>query len=410
MREQNFSYYVSQRISRQRGSAFSVLIKRIAIGSISLGLAVMLISFCIFGGFKQVIRDKIISFTGHIQITKYDLSNSYEEIPLSTQHEFFQKAQNKQIPHIAHIQTFSRKAALLKTDSEVAGAVLKGIDKSYQNHLFLANIIEGRMLEWQDSAYTNEIVCSKKIANALELAIGDEILCYFLQEQYRVRKLQIVGIYETGIEDFDDKLVYCDNKLIQRINNWEPNQVGGFEILVQDFTKLNPSSRAILEYLEYDMYLDRVTDMYRHFFDWFAMLERNVVIFLAVILFVAAFNIVSVLLIMITERTEMIGVLKALGARNKQIRRIFLFNGLELIGKGLLFGNLLGLGLCALQYYFQIIPLDPQNYYMSSVPIQWDWQMIIFSNLFTILLVPMILLLPTWFVTRISPIKALRFD
>jgi lipoprotein-releasing system permease protein len=405
----NIAYFIAQRLKSQRGSSFSRLIARIAVGSIAMGLAVLICSISIFEGFQSVILDKIFSFTGHVHIIKYDLSyNSYENRPLSTENEFIKSLYNDE--RVDFMFSYTKMPVLLKTDQEVMGLLLKGVGKDFNPTYLAENITQGRFLSLPDSGYTTEVVLSRRVANKMQLEVDEEIMAFFIKEPPRQRKLKLVGIYDTGIEDFDDRFVYADQTMLQRLNNWDDTLVGGYEIRLKDFTQLEDT------YNEWDfnsdsfMYLDTVLSEYRHFFDWFKMLNQNVSIFLTIILFVACFNLISVLLIMITERTSMIGTLKALGARDSQIQKIFFYNALHLVWKGVLIGNALGLALTALQYYFQIIPLDPENYYMSHVPIAWNWWAILLMNLLFVVIILLVLLMPALYISRIKPIKAIRFD
>ncbi len=406
----SLSYFIASRISNaKKGSAFSALITNIAMGSIALGLATMIVSFMIFEGFQSEIREKIFSFTAHIQLTKFDASDSYQSAPISVERPFLKTL--KAIPEIAHIQSFSQKPALLKTDIEIMGVLLKGISYDFDTVRFAKNIIAGSNITFNDSVSSNDLIISQKFAEKLQLKVNDTIIAYFFQEPPRFRKMNIKGIYETGLEDFDDKIGLVDNKLIQKLNNWNDTLTGGFEIFVKDFSTLSTgTSDKVLDILDYDMAMDTVTSQYGHLFDWFEMLNRNVIVFLAVILVVACFNVMSVLLILIMERTNMIGSLKAFGATNKLIKRIFFYHGLRIVLKGMGLGNGIALLLGFLQYRFKIIPLDPVNYYMNTVPIAWDWLTIIGLNLFLLVIIGLVLWIPMTIISRITPIKAIRFD
>ncbi len=406
----SIAYFVAERISQSaNGSSFSAIITNIAIGSIALGLATMIVSFMIFEGFQQEIREKIFSFSAHIQITKYDAKESLESKPLSLNSRTFKQAAT--MPEVLHIQSFSQKPALLKTATEVMGALLKGVGRDFDSLRFKKNMVEGNFITFNDSTHSNDLVISRFFANKLELKINDTIIVYFIQDPPRVRKMKIQGIYETGIEDFDNQIVITDNKLIQVLNNWADSLTGGYEIFLKDFNQLhNGMTEKILDIMDFDMWLDTVTARYGHFFEWFNMLHRNVIIFLSVIFFVACFNIVSVLLILIMERTNMIGSLKAFGATNLLIKRIFFYHGLQIVLKGMAAGNLLAILIGYLQYRFQLIPLDVETYYMNTVPIAWDFSNILIINFLLIFIISLVLWIPTSIISRISPIKAIRFD
>ncbi|MCS7004706.1 MAG: ABC transporter permease [Cytophagales bacterium] len=402
------SYFIASRLRSGSIKGFSSLITQIAIASIAFGLSVMIVSFAIFEGFKKNIQAKIFNFGGHIQATKHDSGNSYEEVPVSTSSVLYKHATT--LPGVQHIQKYARKAALLRTETEVQGVIFKGISTDYDTSSFKEMITQGRLPDFQKGDYASEIVISQRIANKLLLQLHDEVTIFFVQEPPRVRKLKIVGIYDSGIEDFDNQIVIGDIRLIQRINNWADTLVGGFEIILSDFQELEKRFFEIYDFMDYDIQIIKITDLYSSFFDWFIMLNRNVVIFTFIILCVASFNIISILLILIMERTQMIGTLKALGATNTQIRYIFIFNGLRILIKGLLIGNSLAIGLCLIQKYTHIVPLNRENYYISFVPVEIDWLSIVFFNLLTISFVALVILLPSFIITRIEPIKSIRFS
>ena len=404
----NLSYFISKRINRADPNSFSATIHKVAIASIAIGLAILILSFLIMFGFKSTIREKIVSFGAHLQVTSYNTTNSFETAPVSTQSNFYQNLDS--VNFISHFQVFAYKAGLLNHEEEVYGFVMKGVAENFNVSQFDENLVEGRFISFADTAKNDQIVVSKEIANALQVGIGDDVQAVFIQENIRRRKLTVVGIYETGMEDFDDKFIFGDISLIQRLNGWEEHMVGGFELFVKEFDNLPVYKESLFDWAGYDFYIQSVKDRYLEIFDWLSLINQNVYIFLVIILFVASFNMISVLLILIMERTQMIGTLKALGATNKQIRDIFISNGLILVFKGLLWGNLIGVGFCALQYYFQLIPLDPENYYMSYVPIEWDLLTILLLNVLTFVIVALVLLLPAVFISRISPVRSIRFD
>jgi lipoprotein-releasing system permease protein len=404
----NLYYFISKRINKARKGSFTSVVAVIATCSIMLGIAVMIISFSILEGFKHKIQHKIFSFGSHMQVTKYDLHKSYEESPLSTNTELFMHPEK--VPEISHIQAYSMKAGLLKTKEEVMGVIMKGIGRDFDLERFKQNIVEGSFIRFKDSTYSQDILISRKIADKMRLKTGDSLLMFFVQYPPRFKKLAIKGLYETGLEELDDQVIIGDIRLNQSLNNWDDTLVGGYEIYIKDFSKLDEVAQKVFEVMDYDMQLEKISDKYLQIFDWLTLLRRNVRIFLVLILFVACFNMISTIFIMIMERTNMIGLLKALGARNDQVHAIFIYNGLSIILKGMLFGNMIGLGFCALQYYFKLIPLDPENYYMSSVPIEWNWLTIILLNLLIFVLISLVLVIPVFIISRISPIKSIKFN
>ena len=368
----------------------------------------MILAFAIFAGFKNNIQEKIFSFASHIQAKKWVDSYSYEELPVSKSLYLYQNGLD--IDGVEHIQVYSRKPCILKTNEEVSGAVMKGVGSDFDTTRFVDNLIDGRFINLKDKNYSTEIIISKKIAQRLQLNLNDDLVVYFVQDPPRLRKMTIKGIYETGIEDFDDLVILGDIRLIQRLNGWDSTQVGGFEIFIKDFDRIDDTFDKVWDDMDPELGISKVTELYMQFFDWFIMLNRNVFVVLIVILFVAGFNVISVTLIMITERTNMIGTLKALGSSNGQIRKIFIYNGSRLILKGLVIGNILAIGFGYFQNKFKIIPLDPVNYYMDAVPVIFDWKIIILINLGFVLLVSLILMIPTYIIARFEPIKAIKFS
>ncbi len=404
----NLSYFISKRINQKGTNSFSGTIHKIAIASIGIGLGIMIISFLILIGFQKTIRDKIISFSGHLQVTKYTLSRSYEEDPISNKMALFKDYSDYE--YIDHIQEYANKTGLLKVNEEVKSAVLKGVSNSFDQSKFIQNIVKGGFPDLDAKSYAQEILISQSIADKLELEVDDETLIYFITNPPRVRKLKICGIYQTGLEDFDENIIIGDLRLVQRINNWPDSLVGGFEIFLKDYDKVDRYYDEIEELVGYEKYVEKINDKFAEMFDWLALLNRNVVIFLSLTLFVASFNMISILLILIMERTQMIGVFKSLGAANKLIRRIFILNGMRLIAKGLIVGNIIGISFGLLQSKFKFLTLDPKSYYMEYVPIEWSWMIIISLNVLTFIMVSLALSIPTMIISTISPIKSIRFD
>ncbi|MBL3658051.1 ABC transporter permease [Fulvivirga sediminis] len=405
----NLSYFISKRIAASGKDSFSSTIHKIAVGSIGVGLAVMIISFLILKGFQDTVTDKIYSFSSHLLITKYTLGNSYEEAPISINNELYNNY--KKYDFIDHVQEYSHKAGLIKTNDEVLGIIFKGVGTSFDQQRFKPNLVEGRFVKFDSSGYSKEVLISRIISNKLKLNVGDDVVIHFFQNPPRVRKLKIVGIYETNLSEyFDDKFVIGDIGLIQKLNNWADSVAGGMEVFVKNESKIDEGESKLEDIVDYDLFVEKVSDKYLQVFDWLHLISRQVNIFLAIILFVVCVNMISIILILIMERTQMIGLLKAFGANNGLIRKIFSFNGMQLIAKGLLLGNLLGVGLGAVQYYFQLIPLNPHDYYMSYVPIGWSWEIIVGLNLLTFVVVSLIIIVPTTVIARINPIKSIKYD
>ncbi len=401
-------YFVSRRISHNESGSFSTVISRIAVISIAIALSALIGTYMILNGFQDTIKQKIYSFSGHLVLSKYTLSTSYEDSFIEVGDSLITGLQG--LTGVDYLQTYAYKAGLLKTEEEVQGVILKGVDHRFDTGAFSKHIIKGHFPKFPDSGYGTEVAISSKVARYLELDVDDRVLVLFIQDPPRYRNLKITGIYETGLEDFDERMVLGDINLVRRMNNWDSTKVGGIEIFLQNPDKMVEMEDVLFRNTESDIYADKVSDKYVQVFEWLRLIDRNVVILFSIILFVAAFNMISILLILIMERTQMIGVLKALGASNQLIRRIFFVNGVQLITKGLLWGNAIGLLFCYIQYQFRLIPLDQQNYYMDHVPVKFDWVMVGMIDVLSVVVTAAALFIPLLIVSRISPIKSIRFD
>lgn len=404
----NLALFISRRISKPDENTFSSTINKVAVVSIALGLAVMIIAFFILLGFKNTIKEKIYSFNGHLVVSKYTLGQSYHEDPVSLNYPFIQNYEDYDF--IDHIQEFSHKAGLIKTPEEVDGVIFKGVGTSFSMDHFSGNLKEGTFIEFKDQGYSTDVVLSRVISNRLKLGLGDQFIIHFIQDPPRSRRLEVIGIYETGLEDFDDKIIIGDIGLIRRLNNWPDSLAGGLEVYIKNINNLDQAYDKLYNIASYDLFVQKVNDKYIQIFDWLHLIDNNVSIFLVLILFVASFNMISIVLILIMERTQMIGLLKAVGAENSLIRKIFRYQGMSLIIRGLILGNIVGLGFSFLQYQFKIIKLDQKSYYMSFVPIEWDWLVVILLNLLIFTVVSLAMMLPASAISRMKPIKAIRFD
>jgi len=403
----NISKYISEKISGVKSGSFTASVTKIAIISIAAGIAIMIVSFAILEGFRDEIRNKIFSFGAHLQISRYDTNNSYEGAPISVNIGI---SEDDSIAGVKQIQAYARKTAIVKSEDEVLGVVLKGVGKDYDMGSMKQNLDDGQLLSYNDTTSSKDVMLSRRVAEKLKLKVGDEAIFYFIQNPPRARKLKVSGIFNTGLEEFDEVFVIGDIKLIRELNNWPDSIAGGMEVMLTDYNKIDQVADEVFEKMNYDLQLEKITDRHAQLFDWLQLLRKNVVIFLVLIVFVATFNMVSTVFIMIIERINMIGVLKAVGATDAQIRKVFYFRGLHLTLRGMLWGNIIGIGFCAIQYYFKIIPLDPENYYMDTVPISWNFGIIVVLNLITLAMTMLAILIPAAMVARIKPVKAIKFD
>ena len=380
----------------------------IAVWAIALGIAVMILAVSVLTGFQKQITEKVIGFAGHIQINAYSANNSLEPNPINIDSVHLDEI--KKIQGIKNCQVFATKAGIIKTQEAIEGVVLKGIAADYDQTFFKNNLIAGTTIDCNDSNRKLDILISKKIANKLKFKCGDKLLMYFIQQPPRMRKFNIVGIYESGMEDFDDKYVLCNLQQLQKLNDWNSEQIGGIEVSVKNFNQLEALGEKVYSKIGYNLDSRTIREIYPQLFDWLDLQNINVLVILVMMIAVGAINMITALLILILERTNMIGLLKSFGSNNASIRKIFMYQSLFLIFKGLLIGNLIGFTTCYLQLKFKLIELDQSSYYVSHVPIHLDFVFIALLNLGTILICFLILLLPSYLVTKISPLKAIRFN
>lgn len=414
----NFEYYIAKRIHFQQKGKRNVSrpAVRIATIGIAIGLAVMIISVAVIIGFKQEIRNKTIGFNSHIQISNFDTNNTYQTAPVKINDTLF--AELSQLPEVKHIEHYVTKPGIIKTDDEFQGIVLKGVGSDYDWNFFKSNMLEGDILHFNDSTSKNEALISKTLADLLNLKLGDSFYTYFVQEtNIRARKFKIAGIYSTNFSEYDQLFIITDIRIVQKLNQWEPDQYSGVELQIKDFNELDKAYNDVygvcanhFDKEGHGYYITTIKQLSPQIFNWLALLDMNVWIILILMIAVAGFTMISGLLILILERTNMIGILKSYGATNWSIRKIFLYHSLFLIGKGMLWGNIVGLGLAAIQYFFHIIPLDPVSYYVSTVPIVFNWLYIILLNIGTFIISILMLVGPSYLITKISPAKIVRYE
>jgi len=400
--------FIARKILSGDKSNFSHPIVRIAILSIALGILVMFVSIAILNGFQQQVREKVIGFGAHIQITHYDENTSYEPQPVSVNQKFYPGLEK--VKGIRHIQVFATKAGIIKTKDQIQGVVMKGIGSDYDWSFFQYKIVEGTSFHVSDTGKTNDILISRKLASLLKLKLKDDLRVYFISGNNTLgRKFRIAGIYETGLEEFDKIYILCDIHHIQKLNNWEPDQVGGFEVLLDNFRDIDKMGKYVYKSVGFALDAKTIRQLYPQIFDWLDLQDINVLIILVLMILVAGITMISTLLILILERTNLIGVLKALGMRNIGIRKIFLYNAVYIIGIGMLWGNAVGFLLCILQQTYGIIKLPQESYYVPVVPINLDAVNIILLNICTLVVCFAMLIIPSFIITKVSPVKAIRF-
>ena len=412
----NFEFFIAKRLyfDKSTGKKISKPIVKIAQIGIILGISIMLISVSVAIGFKSEIKKKTVGFGSHIQIINYDSNNSYETIPINKDQQLVNKI--TKIPNVRHVQSYATKTAVFKTKENVNGIVLKGIDIDFNWEFFKQNIVEGDIFTIEKDKRSKNILISKKTASLLDLTVGDTILTYFIQKPIRFRKFAISGIYETGMEELDRIFAIVDIKQIRKLNRWDNNQISGYEISINDFDKLDEIKQDIQDVVGYDytkqaglLKIETIKEKFPMLFDWISLFDANVWIILILITIVAGFNMVSGLLVIILENTRMIGVLKALGSNNSSIRKTFLIYSVMIIGRGVFWGNIIGLSLILIQQYFGVFTLDPQSYYVSVVPAYFTPLYFIYLNLGVIFVTVLMLIVPSFIISKITPVKAIKF-
>ncbi|WP_338378909.1 FtsX-like permease family protein [uncultured Flavobacterium sp.] len=409
----NLEYFISKRLitTKSYKSSISSPIIKIAITAIAIGIIMMIVSVATGIGLQIKIREKVAAFNGHVIISNYDDNQSeVTKEPISINQDFYPKFKN--VSGISHIQATASKAGIIHTEESFEGILYKGVGKDYDFKNLQEYLIEGKMPNLK-STLNEEVLISQYIANRLNLKLGDKFKTYFLKDsgsRYNLRNFKIVGIYNSGFQEFDATYILGDIRHIQKINKWKDNQVGAFEVFVEDFSQIKKKGEEIYKEIPPTYNSTTIEEKYYSIFEWLKLFDFNIVIILIVMIIVATINMIVALLVLILERTQMIGILKALGANNWNIRKIFLYNASYLILRGLLFGNIIAIGLLLIQKYLGLIKLNPENYYVNVAPVDINPLHILVLNLGTILICFMVLLIPSYIITKISPVKAIRFD
>jgi len=411
-----WEFFVAKNIVFKDNSKVARPIINIALVGMIISLAIMIISVAVVSGFKKVIKDKMTGFSAHLEITAYKTNFSYETKPINKEQEFLPKLKN--IKEITHIQTFATKSGIIKTKDNFQGIVLKGVGLDFNWDFLNSHIIKGKKLDLKTDSINNGIIISKKIANLLNLKVNDKIVIYFIQDPPRFRKLNITGIYDTDFEEFDKIFAFVDIRHIQKLNGWNNNQVSGFEIFIDNFNNLEKVKQEVSDIVTMATnkpdteFLDvkSIKDLYPYIFDWISLFNTNVFVIIFLLIIVASINLSSGLLILILDKTQTIGILKALGATNISISRIFVNVGSIFITKGIIWGNILGIALIAIQHFTHLVKLDPESYYVDHVPVSLHFTHLLLLNLGVFLIIVLILVLPSSLVSRISPVKVIRFN
>jgi lipoprotein-releasing system permease protein len=391
-----------------KGSGFSKLIINLATAAVCVSVMVMILAIAIVKGYQHEVRDKLVGFNAPIQISHLDLNNSFESLPI-TRDTIFEYLTRKK-SDISYLQRYATKAGIIKTENAFEGIVLKGVGNDYHFDFLQSNLKEGKIPSFQDSISSQQILISAITARKLNFRLGDKLYIYFIQDPPRVRKLEIAGIFDSGMGELDELYAFVDIRQVQKLNNWFDNEISGYEIGLKDFDQTHLVQTEMAQITPYNMGLSSIFDLYPALFDWLGLLDMNVLIILVLMVAVASINMITALLILILERTKMIGLMKALGGQDKQISSIFLWMAIHIIAKGLLWGNLIGIGLAMLQDHFSWVKLDQKSYYLNSVPIELGVIDIAMVNIGSFLICIFILLIPVRIVSKVQPIKSIQFN
>ncbi|MCD8318205.1 MAG: ABC transporter permease [Paraprevotella sp.] len=413
----NFNLFIARRLFLSNRGAKKVSRPAILIATtgVAIGLAVMIISVCVVLGFKQEIRSKVIGFGSHVQIQNYATLASNSPQPIALPPAFVREI--KEVPGVAHVQRFCNKEGIIKTEDEFKGILLKGVGPEFDPSFLKENLVAGEIPTFSDSTSSNKIVISKQVADELHLKVGSRVYAYFFENSIRTRRFTVAGIYCTHLTEFDKVFAFTDLYACNRLNAWEADQYSCLEIRVKDFEQLDQVTSALVQHVnrKVDAYggsyvAMNIRELYPQIFDWLDLLDVNVWVILALMVAVAGFTMISGLLILILERTNFIGIMKALGSTNRGIRHIFLYFSVFVIGKGLLWGNVIGIGLVILQRECGLIHLDASTYYVDTVPVLFNWGYIVAINAATLLICVLALIVPSFLVSRIHPAQSIRFE
>lgn len=410
----NFEFFIARRIiaSKDYKSSISAPIIKIAISAIAIGIIMMLISIATGVGLQKKIREKVSAFNGDIIITNFDTNFSNDsQNPISKNQPFYPKFETVQ--GIKHVQVSASKGGVIRTETDFEGIVVKGVGDDYNWEYFEDYLTEGSLPDYTDEL-NEDILISEYLANRLHLKLGDKVTTFFLNDEVsktpRSRGFVIVGIYNSGFQQFDEQYIIADIRHIQRLNKWEDDQIGAFEVFVNDFDEIVPVGNAVYQETGSTLDTQTIRDKYSSIFEWLDLFDFNILAIIGIMILVAGINMITALLVLILERTQMIGILKAMGSNDGSVRKIFLYNAMYLIGVGLFWGNLIGIGLLLLQKYGKVFPLDPNTYYVSEAPVYLSLDYVLILNAGTFLLCLLMLLIPSFIISKISPVKAIRFE
>ena len=404
----NKAYYIGQRIRKTEQGSFIQTISRLTVFTVAIGVAVMLITYAILGGFKQTIKDKLFSFDSHIQLKKFELTDAFITSPIEKDSIFYQEL--KSHPEITSVNTYGLSAGILQKDQEVGGIVFKGVNEDFNFEIFGRNIVGGKGLDFTDK---KQVLLSNRIAKKFDLNLGDQFVVHFFNgNRPKPRKFIVQGIFETGLEEIDSHFILGDMAMLRNVSRWKESEIGGYEIFLNDPYQ----ATNIIEQIEFsnsnffDTEAVLITEKYQYLFQWLEMIDQNAIVMVLIIFVIVFFNLLSTMYILVIDRTSTIGVLKAMGGTNSFLAKVFWYSSIQLVIKGVFWGNIIAITFCLLQLYLKFIPLDPENYYMDAVPILWEWPTWAIINIGTLLIVALIVIIPIATTIKMKPVEAIKFS
>lgn len=431
----NLEYFLARKVAASGQKSFSLLIIRIAIVGIALSMTVMIVATALIRGFKSEISSKIFGFWGHIHITDTHVNRSLEAVPVDVKQDFYpsldtvrsvQYVGKPMFPQLSksdikvpretegginHIQIFALNNGIIETKENIEGIVLKGIWTDFKWDFFKDYMVEGRIIEFPDTTASSDILISQQTSNRLKLKVEDKLIIHFIKNKQQVkRRFKVCGIYKTGLEEYDKRFALVDLRKVQQLHGWDKNQVSGFEVFIDNIDDLEALNEYIyVQKLPNNLYAETIRDKFPSIFEWLELQNINEVVIILLMIIVSIINMITALMILILERTNMIGTLKSLGQSNWSIRKIFLYYAAYIIGIGLFWGNVLGISICLIQKHFGIVTLSEDDYYLSVAPIGFDFFTILLINIGTLIITLLFLIIPSYLVTNITPVKAMRF-
>ncbi|MBO2526106.1 MAG: hypothetical protein CW341_10510 [Bacteroidetes bacterium] len=407
----SFSFYLQtvRKLLKGENSSFSRPIVRLSVAGVALGIVVMLVAIAVTTGYKQVIRDKVVAMGSHVRISNYDMNYSFEPVPFEKNQTFVEEI--KAMSEVKSVQCYSTKSGVIKTDDQVEGVVLKGIDQSFDTAHFKKNLIAGELLTLEDTLTSKDIIISSTLSKRLKLNVGDKVRTYFVQDPPMQRSFTVVGIYETGLPEYDSQMALVDLRQIQKLNQWDSNMVGGMEVLLHDDKNLDELAQKIDLKIGYNLKAESIKQVFPEIFQWIALFDTNVIVLLVITFCVCLITMMSAFFIIVIEQTATIGLLKTMGMKTKSVVSLFLMIAADILLKGLLWGNLVALLICLVQRQWHWVRLDAATYYVSYVPVAFNIPLILAVNVAVLVLCMAILVIPAYLVARkSSPLAAIKFD